>query len=58
MNINALAMWARKYGWDVIEPRTDVIRSNMKFWENIWQTGLIESDFYENQGISKNVDFS
>jgi len=48
-DIRGLFSWALNNGWKTVTPSNDLVRDNMVFWKNCWETNLVESKYIEEQ---------
>ena len=46
-DIQALSMWAQESGWNVPQPHSDLVKSNISFWRHFWETLIINSDYMD-----------
>jgi len=48
-DIRGLMSWALQNGWKFLRPSNDLVRDDMFFWKNCWETNLVESEYLEDQ---------
>ena len=56
-DLSCLSVWAQDNGWDIPQPSPDLTRKNLPFWKEIWEMGLVDSDYLEERFGKRNTDF-
>jgi hypothetical protein len=46
-DLQALTAWASAKGWKVPEPNEMLVRQNIEFWKDYWETLLIDSPYLD-----------
>lgn len=56
-DLSALMRWSQNNGWSIPQPHPALIRSNIAFWRQMWETLIIDSDYLdERYGVRKSLD--
>lgn len=48
-DIQAISEWAQNKGWNVPQPKWDLIEENKLFWKHFWDTTVIDSDYFDKR---------
>jgi hypothetical protein len=46
-DLQALTAWASSKGWKIPEPNEMLVRQNIEFWKDYWETLLIDSPYLD-----------
>ena len=46
-DLQSLSQWCQENGWNIPQPKSDIIKINKEFWKYFYDTLIIDSDYFD-----------